>query len=164
MISLIDLPIKNIFSLRMSFHRFMQKRPRNRWIPQKPSVANSNNGKLERQLSKLWVSCGFVNKRDLWKTMHLQTKFWKLSWFSDRQDPYWLCLKEGTNKAPMYARQGVLGLGWCGCKVIVWFVRMLSLALFLANTEARPTTQTQSLRWVSLSLIIQTRREPVGTV
>jgi len=51
-IFLIGLPIHNIISLRVSFHRFMQRRPR---IPPKPSVANSfnNNGKLERQLSKL---------------------------------------------------------------------------------------------------------------
>jgi len=54
-------------TFRVSFHRFMQKGPRNRLIPSKLSVANSfnNEGQLDRRFFKLWVSCGFFNKRDL---------------------------------------------------------------------------------------------------
>jgi len=59
-------------TFRVSFHGFVQKRPRNYSIPPKLSVANSFNieGKVDRRVFKLWVSCGFFNKRDLWKTMH----------------------------------------------------------------------------------------------
>jgi len=68
----------------------MQKRPRNLSIPSMLSVANSfnNEGKLDCQLFKLWVSCGFFNKIDLWKTMHWQTKCCKLSRSMDRNNPY----------------------------------------------------------------------------
>ena len=44
--------------------------------------------KLDHQLFEIWGSCGFFNKRDLWETMHLQTKCWKLSWSTDGNDPY----------------------------------------------------------------------------
>jgi len=76
-------------TFRVSFHGFMQKRPRNHSIPPKLSVANSFNkeGKLDSRLLKLWVSYGFFNKRDLWKMMHRQTKYCKLSRSTDRNDP-----------------------------------------------------------------------------
>jgi len=53
-------------TFRVSFHGSMQRRPRNRLILPKLSFANSFNnvGKLDRQLSKLWASCRFFNKRD----------------------------------------------------------------------------------------------------
>jgi len=68
---------------------FLQKRPRNCSIPPKLSVANSldNDGKLDRYLIELWVFCGLLNKRDLWKTMHRQTKCCKLSRSTDSNDP-----------------------------------------------------------------------------
>jgi len=68
---------------------FMQKKPRNCSIPPMLSVANwlDNDWKLDRYLIKLWVFCGFLNKRDLWKTMHRQTKCCKLSRSTDSNDP-----------------------------------------------------------------------------
>jgi len=44
-------------------------------------------GKLNHHLFEVWVSCGFFNKRDLWKTKHRQTECWKLSWSTDGNDP-----------------------------------------------------------------------------
>ena len=77
-------------TFRVSFHGFMQKRRWNRSIPPKLSVANSfnNKGKLDRRLFKLWFSCGVFKKRDVWKTMHRQTKCCKLSRSTDRNDPH----------------------------------------------------------------------------
>ena len=48
-------------------------------------------GKLNHQLFEIWVSCRFFNKRDLWKSMHRQTKCWKLSWSTDGDDPQTFC-------------------------------------------------------------------------
>ena len=58
-------------------------------IPAKLSAGNSFNkmGKLDHQLFETWGSCGFFNKRDLWKTMHRQTKCWQLSWLKDSNHP-----------------------------------------------------------------------------
>ena len=54
-------------------------------IPPKLSAGNSFNKmeKLDHQLFEIWDSCGFYNQRDLWKTMHRQSKCWKLSWSTD---------------------------------------------------------------------------------
>ena len=77
-------------TFRVSFHGFMQKRTRNNSIPPKLSVANSfnNEGKFDCWFFKVWVSCRFSNKRNLWKTMHRQTKCCKLSRSTDRNDPH----------------------------------------------------------------------------
>jgi len=62
---------------------------RNRSIPPKLSVANSFNidVEIESLESCDQVSCGFFTKRDLWKTMHRQTKCCKLIRSTDRHDP-----------------------------------------------------------------------------
>ena len=63
----------------VSFHGFIEMRPRNRSIPPKLCVANSlnNEGKLDCRLFKICVfsGCRFFNKLDLWKTMHRQSMF-----------------------------------------------------------------------------------------
>ena len=76
-------------TFRVSFHGFIQKRHRNHSISPKLSVANSfnNEEKLDRRLFKLGVSCGFFNKRYLWKTMHRQTKCYKLTRSTDWNNP-----------------------------------------------------------------------------
>jgi len=59
-------------------------------IPPKLSAGNWFNKmeNFDHQLFEIWVSCGIFNKRDLWKKMHRQTKWWKLSWSTDGNDPY----------------------------------------------------------------------------
>jgi len=76
-------------TFRESVYGFMQKRPRSCSIPSKLSVATlfNNGGKLDRQLSKLWVSRRSFNKRDLWNSMHWHTRCCKLSRSTDRHDP-----------------------------------------------------------------------------
>jgi len=62
-------------TFRVSFHGFIQKRPKNRqksYDPTKAKCCKLIHQRWETQRSKTCdrVSCRFFNKRDLWKTMH----------------------------------------------------------------------------------------------